>query len=69
MHSDDYVARPGAAIDHALTDDTKTALPSGVILLFMVASGLAVANAYFAPPLLDVMARDMKMSPATAGPP
>ncbi len=67
MHSEDDVARPGAAIDHARPDDTKTALPSGVILLFMVASGLAVANAYFAPPLLDVMARDMKMSPATAG--
>ncbi|MGO4837285.1 MFS transporter, partial [Rhizobiaceae sp. 2RAB30] len=29
-----------------------------VTLLFAVASGLAVANAYFAHPLLDVMADD-----------
>lgn len=37
------------------------------ILLFAVASGLAVANAYFAHPLLDVMADDLGLSRTVAG--
>ncbi|MDP0930082.1 MFS transporter [Paracoccus onubensis] len=38
-----------------------------VTLLFAVASGLAVANAYFAHPLLDVMADDLGFTRAIAG--
>lgn len=37
------------------------------ILLFAAASGLAVANAYFAHPLLDVMADDLDLSRSVAG--
>lgn len=36
-------------------------------LLFAVASGLAVANVYFAPPLLDAMANSFGMDHATIG--
>jgi predicted MFS family arabinose efflux permease len=38
-----------------------------MILLFAVASGLAVANAYFAHPLLDIIADDLQLSRATVG--
>ncbi|YBV96301.1 MFS transporter [Phyllobacteriaceae bacterium JZ32] len=37
------------------------------LLLFAMASGLAVANVYFAHPLLDMMADDLGLSRATAG--
>ena len=37
------------------------------VLLFAIASGLAVANAYFAHPLLDVMADDLGLSRSAAG--
>ncbi len=42
-------------------------LSTGLTLLFAIASGLAVANAYFAHPLLDVMADDLGLSRAHAG--
>ncbi len=38
-----------------------------ITLLFAVASGLAVANAYFAHPLLDLMADDLRLPRATVG--
>lgn len=46
----------------------RPATPSpGLTLLFAIASGLAVANAYYAHPILDVVADDMGLSRAHAG--
>ncbi len=39
----------------------------GLTLLFAVAAGAAVANLYWAQPLLDFIARDLDASPAAAG--
>ena len=43
------------------------ALSRAVTLLFAVACGLAVANAYYVQPLLDAMADDFNMSHAVSG--
>ncbi len=43
------------------------ALSWSVTLLFAAASGLAVANVYFAHPLLDIMADDLGLSRASVG--
>lgn len=55
----------GASADAAT--DAARPLSRPVILLFAVASGLAVANAYFAHPLLDVMADDLGLARRHAG--
>jgi predicted MFS family arabinose efflux permease len=47
--------------------ETPSPLNGRTIILFAAASGLAVANAYFAHPLLDVMADDLGLSRAIAG--
>lgn len=59
-----------AANDAARPNAGKTAtspLTRPMLTLFAFASGLAVANAYFAHPLLDVMAADFKLSQTSAG--
>ncbi|RCS22943.1 MFS transporter [Phyllobacterium salinisoli] len=81
MQMDLDTAPTGAANAHARPDVNTTeqgdgtitsgnadaSLSRSVTLLFAIASGLAVANAYFAHPLLDVMAEDLDLSPATVG--
>ncbi len=69
MRLDLEAAPTGAAsVDARPSSPYPTArLSTGMILLFAVASGLAVANAYFAHPLLDIIADDLKLSRATVG--
>ena len=42
-------------------------MPRSLVLLFTCASGLSVANVYYAQPLLDALAMDFGISPAASG--
>lgn len=44
-----------------------TDMPRSLIWLFSIASGLSVANVYYAQPLLDALAQDFSISPAAIG--
>ncbi|MBS7588582.1 MFS transporter [Ancylobacter defluvii] len=59
--------RPSVPAANAAPEPPPAPLGRPVLLLFALASGLAVANAYFAHPLLDVMADDLGLSRAMAG--
>lgn len=48
-------------------EESAFALSRGVVILFAVACGAAVANVYFAQPLLVTMGHDLAMSPALVG--
>ncbi|MEE1744487.1 MULTISPECIES: MFS transporter [unclassified Streptomyces] len=47
--------------------DSAFVLSRGVVMLFAVACGTAVANVYFAQPLLATVGHDLAMSPALVG--
>ena len=59
----------GTASSGATANATDSAAPlsDAVALLFAVACGLAVANVYYAQPLLDTMADEFGISHAAAG--
>ncbi|PRO34560.1 MFS transporter [Acinetobacter baumannii] len=46
---------------------THSNLPRSVVLLFAIASGVSVANVYYAQPLLDILASDFNISHAAIG--
>ncbi|MFE1293892.1 MFS transporter [Streptomyces sp. NPDC058733] len=48
-------------------EGSASVLSRGVVLLFAVACGAAVANVYFSQPLLVTMGHDLAMSPALVG--
>jgi predicted MFS family arabinose efflux permease len=49
------------------TNDTQARLTRGLILLFAAACGVAVANLYYAQPILNTVARSFGASAGTAG--
>ena len=68
MRYQDPAALDAAAMPSEGTDlQAQPALPRATLLLFALASGLAVANAYFAHPLLDAMADAIGLPRARAG--
>ncbi|KAA1185510.1 MFS transporter [Rhizobium tropici] len=62
-----HSSREGSSKRAEYSEEANSPLTRATIFLFAVASGLAVANAYFAHPLLDVMADDLKLSRTVAG--
>ncbi|WP_282268706.1 MFS transporter [Stenotrophomonas sp. PS02298] len=58
-----------SSLEHreATTQLPGNALPAGLVWLFAIASGLCVANVYYAQPLLDLLAVSLGISQAAVG--
>jgi len=58
-----------SSLEHreATTQLPGNALPAGLVWLFAIASGLCVANVYYAQPLLDLLAASLGISLAAVG--
>jgi predicted MFS family arabinose efflux permease len=60
-------------MDHVMTAKPEpspfevSSLPASLTLLFSITCGLAVANVYFAQPLLDSMAESLRVAPGSIG--
>lgn len=54
-------------LGHVTASTTPTAMPRSLVALFACASGLSVANVYYAQPLLDALAADFAISHAAVG--
>ena len=51
----------------AIATPSRTSMPAGLVWLFAIASGLCVANVYYAQPLLDLLAVSLGISLAAVG--
>ncbi|WP_407312722.1 MFS transporter [Pseudomonas sp. nanlin1] len=58
---------PGSADEYLTLPTSENSLTNTMTLLFAATCGLAVANVYFAQPLLDAMARSLAVSPSAIG--
>lgn len=58
---------PAPPLPAADASTRSNGMPPGVVRLFAIASGLSVANVYYAHPLLDALARDFGMSQGAVG--